>query len=303
MKTNIYFLLALFLIPNFSHSEFVVDKIIATVDATPITLSEYKKSFPDSSIEIDTLEAKQNYEKLILTKIINKQANKYRLSANKNDIENYIKNLSLQQGKTKQEILNSIKKMFPGNEEESLKLEILKGKLINKIFQETINVSQKEIDLYFSQNPHLKQAGTKIKLKHIFLSYRNKERLKVQELAKSIMIQLSGGLIFEKAVAEYSEAPDAAKNGLIGILSEEELNSDFFDALLSVKSGQFSEPVETDGGIHIFKVEERIFIKDTKDETLLKNIKNEIKSTKMQEKLRNYFTKEIYKEHVIERFL
>ena len=288
------------------HSENLTNKVIATVNLEPITLDDLKKRLPSNnkSIEtdlIDNFEYRQVYEFLILEKLIFQEANKNNIKAKDFEIENYIALISEQNGISKSQLLTQA-----GKPEEDLKkeieLEILKSKLINKIFQDSFSVSKQEIKNYIDQNPHLQRQGTKIKLRHIFISFEKNDESSSISLAKKIFDAIKAGANFDDFL-KHSDAPDAKDGGQLGILSEEELSSEFFDALFMVKTGDISEPVVTSSGVRIFKVEDRLTLKDRNDPKLIESIKHDIKKVKMQDKLKEYFTKDIYSNNVIERFL
>jgi peptidyl-prolyl cis-trans isomerase SurA len=59
---------------------------------------------------------------------------------------------------------------------------------------------------------------------------------------------------FSKLVAEYSDAPDKAAGGVLGMRSIDRYPELFAPSIQSLSVGQTSEPIQSDAGFHILKV-------------------------------------------------
>ncbi len=81
--------------------------------------------------------------------------------------------------------------------------------------------------------------------------------------AEKIPGKLEKGASFQALVAEYSESPDKANEGIIGLLRQEELQRIYrlsdkdCKAVYSLKPGEFSDVIATDDAFHLFEVIDR----------------------------------------------
>ena len=75
--------------------------------------------------------------------------------------------------------------------------------------------------------------------------------------ADFIVKQLGEGSDMEELAKEYSEGSDAEKGGDMGWIKEGQLMERINSALFQMKVGEYSDPIKTQLGFHVFKVEDR----------------------------------------------
>ena len=76
--------------------------------------------------------------------------------------------------------------------------------------------------------------------------------------AKKIAARIKGGEDFAKVAAETSKDPGSkAEGGDLGWFTKERMVPDFANAAFAMKPGQVSDPVKTQFGWHVIKVEEK----------------------------------------------
>lgn len=79
-----------------------------------------------------------------------------------------------------------------------------------------------------------------------------------EDEAKKIAARLKGGEDFAKVAAEVSKDPGSkSEGGDLGFFTKERMVAPFAEAAFAMKPGQISDPVKTDFGWHVIKVEER----------------------------------------------
>ncbi len=110
-----------------------------------------------------------------------------------------------------------------------------------------------------------KSAYTMASVRHILISTKDPmsgtEKRKPEEalkLANEIEAKLKKGEDFAKLAKQYSEDPGSKDNG--GLYENADVNEwvpEFKNAALTLPIGQISDPVKTDYGYHIIKVEKR----------------------------------------------
>jgi peptidyl-prolyl cis-trans isomerase C len=78
-----------------------------------------------------------------------------------------------------------------------------------------------------------------------------------EEEAKAILAQLKGGADFAALAKEKSKDPGAAEGGDLGYFTKEQMVPEFAEVAFKLGKGQLSDPVKTQFGWHIIKVEDK----------------------------------------------
>jgi peptidyl-prolyl cis-trans isomerase C len=78
-----------------------------------------------------------------------------------------------------------------------------------------------------------------------------------EDEAKAIEAQLKGGADFATLAKEKSKDPGAANGGDLGYFTKDQMVPEFADAAFKLDKGQISDPVHTQFGWHIIKVEDK----------------------------------------------
>jgi peptidyl-prolyl cis-trans isomerase SurA len=98
-------------------------------------------------------------------------------------------------------------------------------------------------------------------LQHIQISLSSNadpgEVASAQSTANAVIERLDAGEPFETLAVEYSDAPNAMDGGNIGWRRSMEFPLEIRESLENVDVGEYSQPVRSSGGIHIFKVIEQ----------------------------------------------
>ena len=107
--------------------------------------------------------------------------------------------------------------------------------------------------------------------------------VKTEKEAKEIEKKLKGGAKFEDLAKEKSIDKASGENGgSLGYFGKGQMVKEFEDKAFSMKKGEISEPVKSQFGYHIIKVNDvKNSFKDVKD-----NIKDQVKQEKVKEELR-----------------
>jgi peptidyl-prolyl cis-trans isomerase C len=78
-----------------------------------------------------------------------------------------------------------------------------------------------------------------------------------EQEAKDIEAQLKGGADFAALAKEKSKDPGAANGGDLGYFTKDQMVPEFAEAAFKLDKGQISDPVHTQFGWHIIKVEDK----------------------------------------------
>jgi peptidyl-prolyl cis-trans isomerase C len=111
-------------------------------------------------------------------------------------------------------------------------------------------------ELYLTR-PELFKTDTTYSFAHILVwRGRGRGELEAMERIHSVYEQLQDGADFEDLVKAYSDDPTAEENqGKFERVDSEELDEQFAQALAIMQPGQISEPVLTDYGWHIIRLD------------------------------------------------
>lgn len=132
---------------------------------------------------------------------------------------------------------------------EQLKKEIL----IQTTFSELIDkvkVSEEEVKKYYEENKEEFEEPAMVSAKHILL----KDSGKAAELKAKIV---SGEMTFEEAAKANSHCPSKEQGGNLGEFSKGMMVPEFEKVAFEIAVGEVSDPVETQFGYHLIKVENK----------------------------------------------
>lgn len=93
------------------------------------------------------------------------------------------------------------------------------------------------------------KGGVQVRARHILL--------KTEEKAKEVFEMIAHDGDFVELAKEHSTGPSAPQGGDLGYFGEGQMVPEFSAAAFAMKAGQVSQPVKTQFGWHIIKVEDR----------------------------------------------
>jgi len=142
----------------------------------------------------------------------------------------------------------------------------------------SFNISDDDIKSAYDERV-TKLAGKEYNARHILV--------KTEDEAKAIIKELKDGADFEKLAKEKSTGPSGSNGGSLGWFKSQTMVPAFANAVKSMSKGNISkEPVKTQFGYHIIKVED---IRDTKLPTL-ESMKTQLKRVIAQKKMLAYMS-------------
>lgn len=138
-------------------------------------------------------------------------------------------------------------------EEYKSQLELLKKDLLIqagvKNILDTVTVTDEEVKAFYESNPDMFKGQESVRAKHILVDS--------EEKAKDVKAAIDGGLSFEEAAKENSSCPSSSQGGDLGAFTRGRMVPEFEDAAFALAIGEVSEPVKTQFGYHLIKVEEK----------------------------------------------
>lgn len=109
-----------------------------------------------------------------------------------------------------------------------------------------VTVSDNEIEEYYEKNKSLYKTNEMVRASHILVD--------TEEKANEILEDITDGLKFEDAAAQYSSCPSKESGGDLGQFGRGQMVPEFEDAVFSMRKGEISSPVKTQFGYHLIKL-------------------------------------------------
>jgi len=97
---------------------------------------------------------------------------------------------------------------------------------------------------------------TEYSAQHILMPMDDTDDIDEQALAAELIQQLKDGADFAELAKEHSVGPSAPNGGDIGWFSRDRVVPEFGDAVAELEPGEISEPVQTQYGLHIIRLNE-----------------------------------------------
>lgn len=165
-----------------------------------------------------------------------------------------------------------------GITEESLKQDVRHQLLIEGLLKPEIKVSEEEMKAYFEENKDMFGEPEKVKARHILV--------KSEAQAKEIRAKLDQGESFEELAKQYStDEASKANGGDLGYFARGDMVPEFEEVAFSLKPGETSQPVKSQFGYHIIRVEDHQQPVPAKYEDKKEEIRQQILQQKIAEKM------------------
>ncbi|MCR1974158.1 peptidylprolyl isomerase [Clostridium sporogenes] len=167
---------------------------------------------------------------------------------------------------------------------EYLKSQIIIEKVINEATKD-VKVEDKDVNKYYNENQSMfTEKPNTMNVSHILV--------KTEDEAKKVKKRLDSKEDFAKVAKEVSQDTGSKdKGGLLGDINYNDANFDptFMKAAIALKQGAVSNPVHTQFGYHIIKINSKKEYPVKKFDAVKEDIKKELK----MEKQKDAYTKKI----------
>jgi len=145
---------------------------------------------------------------------------------------------------------------------EDIRNEIILARLREREVDNKINVTEAEIDNYFTtQTSQNNEAKDEYEISHILIRTREdsspEELQRLRAKAEQALKQLQAGTDFAQVSASFSDAPNALEGGALGWKNSGQIPALFADALKTLQPGQLSPILRSPNGFHILKLTNR----------------------------------------------
>jgi peptidyl-prolyl cis-trans isomerase SurA len=259
----------------------VVDEVIAQVDDGIVTLSQLKREMKE---RVDTLKQNGMSESQAVAEVEKHRAELIATLINEQLLLQKGKELDLTERVeaevnrrmlevAKENGVNSIEKLNqamtesgldPAATRQTMRIEIMKQAVLesevdSKIFY---NISIDEARRYFDQHRDKFRKPETVEISEIFLSLAGKSEADVKARADQLVAQARGGADFGTLAAAYSDR-QPQKKGQVGLFEVNNLRPEVAGAIKNVKAGGIADPLRSDEGYQILRVDKRTAGSDT----------------------------------------
>ncbi len=144
---------------------------------------------------------------------------------------------------------------------DDLEKKLMTDKMKRKKFYAPVKTTDKEVrDFYNKYRDSLPEANEEYELYHIIINRKltDAERQLAKEKAKLILDSIKSGVDFSELAKRNSDDKASAVNGGdLGFAKKGMFVKEFEEVLFTLNIGEYSEPVETEYGFHIIKLNEK----------------------------------------------
>ena len=251
-----------------AHASQNIDSIIAIVKDDIIFAQELEQKILQAKVRLQARNKKANekqlkvqlLEALILEKLQLSLAKQNNLEAPEAEIEDTITRTKMQlklNGTSYQEYLDT-QKLSEAQARKEIEKEVLISKVQQGVISQRINITDTEVDNYLESKEGQEWLTPRFHIGQIFLPYTQKNKQKTMLNAKKIYQELrKRPNQFSEFAQKFSQGPNAAKGGDIGIQKKQDLPPLFVDRIITMKTGDITEPFFSDAGVHILSLFDR----------------------------------------------
>jgi peptidyl-prolyl cis-trans isomerase SurA len=249
-----------------------IDRIVAVVDQSVITENELEDRIRIVSGQLEKqgtqLPPHAVLEKQILERLINDRlqlqyAAQTGLRVEDNQLDKTVERIAEQNKMTVPEFREALsgEGISYRKFREDIRNEILLARLREREVDNRINVTETEVDNYFTTQASQANGQDEYDISHILIRTKEdsspEELQKLKSKAEQALKQLQAGTDFAQVSAAFSDAPNALEGGHLGWKTSAQLPALFTEALKNVQAGQLSTILRSPNGYHILKVNER----------------------------------------------
>ncbi len=163
--------------------------------------------------------------------------------------------------------------------------------LSEQTLAEEVSVRQREIQRYYNRNLFNYQVGEQAEASHILLQAESEsDEDATHTLAARLAERARTGEDFAGLARTYS-ADEATREagGALGVFGPEEMVPEFSEAVFSMMPGEISDPVRTDYGYHVIRLDRR----QAAETRELSEVEGEIETRLRQEKAATLLTERV----------
>ena len=141
---------------------------------------------------------------------------------------------------------------------QSIKEQLLVLKVLEREVRSGVMVSEEELERYYEDHLSEFSLPEEYRLSQILIRSRMAEAPEeVRARAEEVRRAIQDGADFAEIARSRSDGDEGAQGGILGFVSQGELEPALEDAIARLQPGDISPPTLTDNGLHIIRLDER----------------------------------------------
>jgi len=203
---------------------------------------------------------KRILDQLIDEKLVNQEADRLAITISEREIDMAVKDMQNRNKMNDAQFAAALAEegLTLQKYKEQIKRQMRKVRVIDQEIKSRIQVPQEEIDAYYEKHAEDFNAEPEVRIQQIRLIIPPEsgegEINRIQAQAESILSKIKQGEDFNSLVGLYSQDPSASAGGDMGTFKRGELLPAIDEYAFSMKEGEVSPVIRTEGGFHIVKV-------------------------------------------------
>lgn len=249
-----------------------IDRIIAVINEEVITQKELDEMLGHTIRQLqtrgvqppahDVLE-KQLLERFIITRLQLQMAKETGLAVSDADLDDTLRRIAKENKMSLPELYTALERdgINFNKFRDEIRNELIVTRLKEREVNNRITVTEGEVD-NFLHNQEISGAGVnEYRLAHILVQLPERAEAPQIEVkyrrAEAALTKLKNGVEFAQVAAEFSDAPDAMKGGVLDWRPSTQLPTKFAEVLATMQPGELTPVVQSPNGFYIFKLLER----------------------------------------------
>ncbi|MBI4815045.1 MAG: peptidylprolyl isomerase [Deltaproteobacteria bacterium] len=240
----------------------LLDRVVAVVDDDVITASELDAaaralfSDPNDTSRNDQIR-KDILDQLIADRLLEAQLREAKIEVSEDDVDRAIDDIARQNKLSRQELEEAVRSrgMSLSQYKHDLEKQLERLKLVDLKVRSKVVIADADIKAEYERKVGSEREEL-VELHHLFFrSADASDRATALERARAARARVLGGESFEVIAKEVSEGPTAAQGGALGEMSKGSLLPELLRTVQRMKAGQISDPIVTDNGVHVVRLD------------------------------------------------
>ena len=301
--------------PRAARAQGNVDRVVASVDGDPITVRDLRAFAAVNKVtltdpdDVNSPETKAVLKGVISERLLEGEVKKYKDMVEERQIDAYILDFEQANGLTEAQLRAQLQKEGHTYEDfrKHARLELQKMIMIQKEVRQKVNISPEEVKAYYDTHQSEFSVGKEsFRVAQILIGLppnpTPQQVAAAQAKAESIRKQLAAGADFGQLARQYSDDDSKSQGGELGEFSRGDMIDAIQNAIDQMKVGEISQPIRTDHGFHIIKLEAHEQAGTKPFSEVAGDIREKLISQKAQAQFANWVDDDLVKQHYIETF-
>jgi peptidyl-prolyl cis-trans isomerase SurA len=292
----------------------VVEQVLVVIDGEPHTLTDFKsyakkqmgREFPAGDLNVLVKQDQEVIEQYITDKLLAAEIKQAGIKVTDEEINNYIDQVKEKNRINEEQLKQALAADGLSWEKyrSSIRSEMEKSDLVDVMVRKRINVTNEDVERYYSLNQKKYVSDQKVRLRHIMFAIPEGDKAAERaaaEKAADIRRRLAAGEDFGALAQAYSEGAGAAEGGDIGWITKGSLLKEIDQvAFGKLNVGDISPPVRTSAGIHIIKLEAREGGKQLALADIRDKVREEVVAKALEERFQKWLKGDLRRKHRVD---